>query len=203
VNGMAVRKERKDAVEHRALILKTAHSLFASHGIDNVSMHQIAKSAGIGQGTLYRRYANKSDLCLDLIQDSCRRFIEKITNLLIEERMLPPIDRMANMLDNWVDFIEEKSHWLGVIQAASYCEANRSLYYHSPVYMYLHTNMMNLLGEYAELSGRTDLDRVVTAHAILSSMDPNLYTLLRREHHYSPDQIKHSLRQLFLKPLTP
>ncbi|MDF2671381.1 MAG: TetR/AcrR family transcriptional regulator [Paenibacillus sp.] len=198
---MQIRKERKDAVEHRALILKTAHSLFALNGPDGVSMHQIAKSAGIGQGTLYRRYANKSDLCLDLIQDSCFKFIENCKSLLLQQQALPPLDRMANLLDTWVDFIEEKSHWLGVIQSASYCEANRSLYYHSPVYIFLHTTIMNLLEEYAAISGRIDLDRVLTAHAILSSMDPNMYNLLRREHDYSAEQIKRSLRQLFLKPL--
>ena len=48
-------------------IEEIAFSLFQEFGVENVSMHKIAKTAGVGQGTLYRRYANKSDLCLSIL----------------------------------------------------------------------------------------------------------------------------------------
>jgi AcrR family transcriptional regulator len=114
---MPIRKERKDAVEHRALILKTAQCLFIEHGLDEVSMHQIAKCAGIGQGTLYRRYANKVDLCLDLFQDSCQRFTEKLAADLKQADSRPVVEKIGIVLDSWMDFIEEKSQWLGAIQS--------------------------------------------------------------------------------------
>ena len=63
---MTEHKERRDATENRKLILKEAGALFEKFGVDAVSMHQIAKSAGIGQGTLYRRYSHKGELCMDM-----------------------------------------------------------------------------------------------------------------------------------------
>lgn len=195
-----MRKERKDAVEHRALILKTAQLLIKEHGLDGVSMHQIAKSAGVGQGTLYRRYANKSDLCLDLIKDSCQSFFEKIAGALKQSEALPVLDRMGIVLDGWMDFIEEKSQWLGAIQSSNGWK-ERKFYYQSPVYVFMHDTMQRLLTEFAQKHDRPDLNPPFTAHVVLSSWDPNLYALLRRDQGYTPEQIKLSFRELFLKSL--
>lgn len=199
---MTMRKERKDAVEHRALILKTAQTLIAEHGLDGVSMHQIAKSAGIGQGTLYRRYANKSDLCLDLIQDSSQCFIEQIADTLKQSEALPVMERMGFVLDGWLDFIEEKSQWLGTIQSSIGCE-DRKFYYQSPIYVFMYDTLKRLLTEYAKKYDRPDLNPTFTAHVVLSSWDPNLYVLLQQDLDYTPEQIKLSFRQLFLKSLAP
>ncbi len=90
------RHERRDAAEHRQRILEVARRLFAQQGIEAVSMHQIALAAGIGQGTLYRRYANKGELCLDLLREQYERFAEEIATLLAQastslfrQRVLP------------------------------------------------------------------------------------------------------------------
>jgi len=44
------RKERRDYQENQRIILQCAQELFDVHGVDNVSMRQIAQLAGIGQG---------------------------------------------------------------------------------------------------------------------------------------------------------
>jgi hypothetical protein len=36
---------------------KVARELFIKNGVYNVNMHQIAKTAGVGQASLYRRYS--------------------------------------------------------------------------------------------------------------------------------------------------
>src|SRR5436309_15903750 len=77
------RHERRDAAEHRQRILEVARRLFAEHGVEAVSMHQIARDAKIGQGTLYRRYAHKDELCMDLLQERQERFVDEITVLLM------------------------------------------------------------------------------------------------------------------------
>ena len=67
---------RADALQNRAKLLKIAHQLFNEYGVDEVSMTQIAKSAGVGQGTLYRHFANKIELCHALLDTTQRELQE-------------------------------------------------------------------------------------------------------------------------------
>lgn len=54
------RSERRDAAANREQILATARMLFAEREVDLVTMEEIAAAAGVGKGTLYRRYPHSS-----------------------------------------------------------------------------------------------------------------------------------------------
>ena len=66
---------RKDAKENRQRIEEIAHKLFDEEGVENISMNRIAKELGIGMGTLYRHFKDKSDLCYYVIQRDLDIFI--------------------------------------------------------------------------------------------------------------------------------
>lgn len=66
--------ERRDAAENRHLILRSASRLFADQGVEQVCMSDIAKAAGVGKGTLYRRFSSKGDLCLALLDSELKQF---------------------------------------------------------------------------------------------------------------------------------
>lgn len=57
----AERPLRRDAVENRERVLAAAVAMFAREGRD-VSMAAIADAAGVGVGTLYRRYRTREEL---------------------------------------------------------------------------------------------------------------------------------------------
>lgn len=60
-------RERVDAARNRAAILKAAARLFAEHGADGVSMDRVAVAAGVGKGTVYRRFGDRSGLASALL----------------------------------------------------------------------------------------------------------------------------------------
>jgi AcrR family transcriptional regulator len=61
--------ERADARRNRLKVLLAAERLFASHGVENVSMDAIAVAAGVGKGTLFRRFGDRAGLALALLQE--------------------------------------------------------------------------------------------------------------------------------------
>lgn len=60
-------KERADAARNRAAVLEAAARLFAEHGVAAVSMDQVAAAAGVGKGTIFRRFGDKSGLANALL----------------------------------------------------------------------------------------------------------------------------------------
>jgi AcrR family transcriptional regulator len=59
---------RRDAAENRSKILEAARQLFAVRGLDT-TMDEIAQAAGVGPGTLYRRFRTKEALLDALLCD--------------------------------------------------------------------------------------------------------------------------------------
>ena len=53
---------RADAERNREKVLCAAARLFAEHGVENVSMDAIAAAAGVGKGTLFRRFGDRAGL---------------------------------------------------------------------------------------------------------------------------------------------
>lgn len=60
---------RRDAERNRGLIVEAARTAFATDGIE-VSVEEIARRAGVGMGTLYRRFPTKGDLVDAVLEDA-------------------------------------------------------------------------------------------------------------------------------------
>lgn len=63
------RRERADAARNRRVILDAAAALFARHGVENVSMDAVAAASGVGKGTLFRRFGDRSGLAAALLDE--------------------------------------------------------------------------------------------------------------------------------------
>ena len=63
-----VRPLRRDAERNRQRILKAASDVFNERGLD-VSLDEIARHAGVGVGTVYRRFPTKEELIEALFMD--------------------------------------------------------------------------------------------------------------------------------------
>ena len=69
---------RRDAERNRRLILGAAKAVFAQRGLD-VSLDEIAKEAGLGVGTVYRRFPNR-DALIDALFDDMVASIKSIAD---------------------------------------------------------------------------------------------------------------------------
>jgi AcrR family transcriptional regulator len=59
---------RRDAERNRQRILKAASEVFTEFGLD-VTLDEVARHAGVGVGTVYRRFGTKEDLVAALFED--------------------------------------------------------------------------------------------------------------------------------------
>ncbi len=56
-----------DKIEKRRNIALACRELLLEHGIQNLTVSQIAQTAGIGKGTIYEYFANKEDIVFEII----------------------------------------------------------------------------------------------------------------------------------------
>ena len=68
VSGQTV-QERGDAARNRGLLLDAARRLIAERGPDAVTMDDIASEAGVGKGTLFRRFGSRAGLMIVLLDE--------------------------------------------------------------------------------------------------------------------------------------
>ena len=71
-------RERADAQRNREKVLSAAAELIACRGVENVSMDAIAAAAGVGKGTLFRRFGDRAGLAQALLQEHTRELQEAI-----------------------------------------------------------------------------------------------------------------------------
>jgi AcrR family transcriptional regulator len=62
-------QERGDAARNRVLLLDAARRLVAERGADAVSMDDIAAAAGVGKGTVFRRFGSRAGLMMVLLDE--------------------------------------------------------------------------------------------------------------------------------------
>ena len=70
------RRERADAARNREAILCAAQRLVSERGVDAVTMDEVACAAGVGKGTLFRRFGDRNGLLRALLDERERAFQE-------------------------------------------------------------------------------------------------------------------------------
>jgi AcrR family transcriptional regulator len=77
--------ERADAARNRRLILDAARRLFDRDGVHAVSLEQVAREAGVGRATLFRRFEDRAALLHALLDEHERALQDDVL------RGVPPL----------------------------------------------------------------------------------------------------------------
>jgi AcrR family transcriptional regulator len=155
-------QERGDAARNRVLLLEAATKLIAERGPDAVTMDDIAAAAGVGKGTLFRRFGSRAGLMMVLLDEDDRCFQQA---MLFGPPPLgpgaPPQERLLAYGRERLKFVERHS---ALLSDAARDPQNR---YSAPA-MVQRTHVRVLL----EAAGTTgDLD--AQADALLALLEPD------------------------------
>jgi AcrR family transcriptional regulator len=100
--------ERADAARNRRVLLATAREMLAEQGADKITMDGLAERAGLGKGTVFRRFGTRAGIFQALLDDDERGFQERV--LSGPPPLGPgaaPLDRLIAYGRARIDFLAE------------------------------------------------------------------------------------------------
>ncbi|MFL6077180.1 MAG: TetR/AcrR family transcriptional regulator [Mycobacteriales bacterium] len=176
------RRERADAARNRQAILRAAEELLAAHRPEDISLEQVAAAAGVGKGTVFHRFGNRTGLMYALMEQRAQALERAIaTGPPPLGPGAPPADRLSAFLDAVVDLVTRN---VGLIAAVDHAATTQrhgdGAGQQHPMYVLWHGHLAALLAE-----ENPDADADLVAHLVLGSMhsEPVLGMLRRGESH--------------------
>jgi AcrR family transcriptional regulator len=104
MSAVSTRPLRVDAQLNQDRLLDAAASAFARDGADT-SLKAIARDAGVGIGTLYRRFPTRDDLIEATYRNETNRLCERASELLDD---VPPRIALRGWMESFVDYMHTK-----------------------------------------------------------------------------------------------
>ncbi|RKN49725.1 TetR/AcrR family transcriptional regulator [Micromonospora costi] len=175
--------ERADAARNRRLILEAADRLYVERGAAHVTMDDIARAAGVGRGTLYRRYPDRASIALALLDAHERDLQEAL--LRGEPPLGPgaaPAERLAAFYAAMVALLDRHVH------LALGAEVGRSRF-EAGAYGFWRAHVRALVAE----AGHEDPDAMV--EPLLAPLAPDVFAR-QREIGIDADRIVAALERL-------
>lgn len=168
--------ERSDAARNRQLLLDAAAALVAEHGVDAVSMERVATRAGVGKGTVFRRFGSRAGLMSALLDHSEHEFQHSF--LFGPPPLGPgagPVERLVAFGCARIDTLDTRGELLRAAEAPS-----GSRFANPPRRIdLLHIEtLLRLLHPGADVT--------LLAHSLTATLDANLVLHQLRELGYTP-----------------
>jgi AcrR family transcriptional regulator len=110
------RKPRADAVRNRELVLEAARAVFSAGGPD-ASLEAVARTAGVGIGTLYRHFPTREAL----FEAVYRREVQQLADLAEQlKKEALPVDALRQWMRSNVKFVATKKGMSAALALAAY-----------------------------------------------------------------------------------
>ena len=175
--------ERADAARNRDRILCAAAQLFDEAADPNaVTMDAVAAAAGVGKGTVFRRFGDRAGLMRSLLDEHETAFQE---NAIRGEPPLgpgaPAVDRLVAFGHARFDVLERHGRMIAAAEASERGDAR----FDEPVYVFYRSHISMLV---READANCDADYVT--EALLAPLAATAYMYQRRARGMSRDRVR-------------
>jgi AcrR family transcriptional regulator len=174
------RPERADAVRNRRAILAATEQLLARHRPRDISIEQVALTAGVGKGTVFHRFGSRMGLMTALMIERAQALTEAVTSgppplgpgAPDRERLLAFLDAVIQVVGRNKSLLAELA-FSGVAErvatdkgaAVGAGTAKDSHRDDHPVYRFWHGHISTLIA-----AQRPDVDAEMIAHVLLGAL---------------------------------
>jgi AcrR family transcriptional regulator len=176
---LADRRERADAAANRARILAAARRLLEEQGVPGISMDAVAAAAGVGKGTIFRRFGSRAGLTHALLDEYMRAFQDAVIS------GPPPLGPGASPQERLeafcLELIETQQTHIELALAAEPAVGEPP----AGAYSFLLLHLQRLVGEV-----NPEVDARVMANLVLGLLAPPVLYRLRIDPAVDPASIK-------------
>ncbi len=110
------RKPRADAIRNRERVLEAAKAVFSAGGAD-ASLEAVARTAGVGIGTLYRHFPTREAL----FEAVYRREVQQLADLAQQlKKETQPVEALRHWMRSNVKFVATKKGMSAALALAAY-----------------------------------------------------------------------------------
>jgi len=99
-----VPRSRLDVDARRRQLLALGTALFGSRPYDEVSIDEVARTAGISKGLLYHYFPTKRDFYVATVREAAAELVARTKR---PEQMMDPLERLRTGLDAFFDYVAE------------------------------------------------------------------------------------------------
>jgi AcrR family transcriptional regulator len=177
--------ERADAAANRRRIVDAARSGLACRGLEGTSIDAVTAAAGVGKGTVFRRFGDRAGLFQSLMDDTLREFQDAFMHGPPPLGPgAPPQARLIAFFDRLIDIFED------ILEVVLAVERDRK---GVPIggYIVLSVHVTSLIEQLAP-----ELDASLTAQMLMNATNPNLIRYLRRDAGVDSARIKAAMHGL-------
>lgn len=184
--------ERSDAARNRKRLLEAARDLIGECGAEALTMDRLAEHAGVGKGTVFRRFGSRAGLMLTLLSESEAAF---------QARFMfgpPPLGPGARALERLIAFgVERVAYVMEFGDLALAAENSPRGRFEVPAAALWHRHIEVLLTEEGFAA-----DPWLMARSLGATLAPDRLLNLVRMHGVHPDRLKDSWRELATRVVT-
>lgn len=188
------RRERKDMRRNLALVLQAAHELFAERGT-TVTMEEVARRAGVGMGTIYRRFPSKDHLFAAVSQAACASAQQHLHEAVQQDAN--PLHKLRSLVRAFYRYAELQATLIDLRPAAApatECCTPES----QELYSTFHRLLQQIIAEGQEQGIIRQGNTMVLAALCLELLNPRSYQNLRYAIGGSADTIAECTVQFML-----
>jgi AcrR family transcriptional regulator len=181
------RRERADAARNREALLEAAKRLLERDGPEGITMDAVACEAGVGKGTLFRRFGDRASLFRALVDDRERAFQEAFIRGPAPLGPGAPVpERLTAFGHAMFELIED--HGALLVESTP---VSPGLWYGHPVYITYRAHLVALLNEHVGPQRAPYL-----ADVLLAALGPDLVLYQRRVLGLSTAELERGWAQL-------
>ena len=184
----------------RERILRAAVDVFAQSGYFNAKVAEIAKSAGVADGTIYLYFDGKEDLLITIFREHTRTFLQSLSAQLTS--VSSPEDRIRTIVRHHLETLG-RDRALAVVSQVELRHSLKfmSLFSHEEVADYL--NLLRKTVEQGQAAGvfRRTLHPQLVAKALFGILDEMVTSWILSEKEYDLPEQAEQLADLVLTGL--